>query len=348
MASPGPGNTEHQSRSEYMDTYGKVYNSDDDEAAHEAWYNANAAYSAEHNAKGLTIHANGGIEGAWQHASAKLSLSEQRLVECFRMQNYPSPSSRSSIAFACQHQNNTLRAAACHSYFIGGSAGSNGGDNGLAFDFEKSDNVATGASNPNQGVDGTRRTSFTTASPAGGVIRNKSIGQSIASKQAQPGQLYQTTAESLVMDQRFTNHKAISHRTNPGESTQTMDVLCQQEQLLNRAESHQHHRPQELPLTKTAASQLFLTHTARSPRGRSGMQLRLQLMLLGREPGLSLKEPLMNQSHQSFLGQRRTQKLCNFVDVFQTGGKSFGRRQPEPRLILLRLNGLSPQEYQLT
>ena len=34
-SSPGLGNTEHQSRSEYKDTYGKVYNGDEDDAAHE-------------------------------------------------------------------------------------------------------------------------------------------------------------------------------------------------------------------------------------------------------------------------------------------------------------------------
>ena len=103
-ASIGPGNTKHQSRSEYRDTYVKVYNSDEDEAAHEVWYNDNAVYNAEHNAKGKTLHANGGIEGVRRHASAKLSLSERRLIDCFRMQNYPSLSSSSSIAPSCQHK----------------------------------------------------------------------------------------------------------------------------------------------------------------------------------------------------------------------------------------------------
>ena len=33
----------------------KEYNSDEDDAAHEAWYNANAIHIAEHNAKGDTF-----------------------------------------------------------------------------------------------------------------------------------------------------------------------------------------------------------------------------------------------------------------------------------------------------
>ena len=85
QASPGPGNTEHQTRSEYSETYGKVYSSNEDEAAQEARNNTNAANLAEHNAKGQTLQTTGGIEGAWQHANAKLSFSEQRLVDCSRM-----------------------------------------------------------------------------------------------------------------------------------------------------------------------------------------------------------------------------------------------------------------------
>jgi len=223
--SPGLGYTEHQSWSDYKNTYGKVYNGDEEDAAHEGRFNTNAAHIAEHNSKGeslqlglnqftdlsqeeyrtaaglgfkasadrhaaapnLGVHmyageelaaaidwttlgavtpvkdqgqcgscwafsSTGGMEGAWQLASAKLeSLSEQQLVDC-------------------SHN--------------GGNAGCNGGDMGLAFDFEKTTNVATEASYPYKGVDGTCQTTGTTAIPAGGVTGYKSVGQSTADLQS--------------------------------------------------------------------------------------------------------------------------------------------------------------------
>jgi len=70
----------------------------------------------------------GGMEGAWQIASGSLvSMSEQQLVDC------------STENGGCQ-----------------------GGDMGLAFDFAKTVNVATEASYPYKGVDGTCQSSFAT------------------------------------------------------------------------------------------------------------------------------------------------------------------------------------------
>jgi hypothetical protein len=90
----------------------------------------------------------GGMEGAWQLASNKLvSMSEQQLVDCARNQDM---------------------------------AGCNGGDMGAAFDWAKTQNIATEASYPYKGVDGTCQTSFSTAIPEGGVTGYKSVGQSTA------------------------------------------------------------------------------------------------------------------------------------------------------------------------
>ena len=51
---------------------------------------------------------------------------------------------------------------------------------GLAFDFAGTTNVATEASYPYKGTDGSCQTSFSTALPAGGVTGYKSVGQSTA------------------------------------------------------------------------------------------------------------------------------------------------------------------------
>jgi len=93
----------------------------------------------------------GGLEGSWQIASGSLkSMSEQQFVDCSH----------------------------------GDNAGCQGGDMGLAFDFAKTTNVATEASYPYKGVDGTCQTSFTTAIPQGGVTGYKSVGQTTADLQS--------------------------------------------------------------------------------------------------------------------------------------------------------------------
>jgi len=92
----------------------------------------------------------GGMEGAWQIASGSLvSMSEQQLVDC------------STENGGCQ-----------------------GGDMGLAFDFAKTVNVATEASYPYKGTDGTCKSSFATAIPQGGVTGYKSVQQSTAGLQS--------------------------------------------------------------------------------------------------------------------------------------------------------------------
>lgn len=91
----------------------------------------------------------GGLEGAWQIASGSLtSMSEQQFVDCTNDGVY--------------------------------EAGCNGGDMGTAFDLAKTMNVATEASYPYKGVDGTCQTNFATAIPAGGVTGYVSVGQSTA------------------------------------------------------------------------------------------------------------------------------------------------------------------------
>jgi len=95
----------------------------------------------------------GGLEGAWQLASGSLtSMSEQQFVDC---------------------TNDGVHEAGC-----------NGGDMGTAFDLAKTMNVATEASYPYKGVDGTCQTGFTTAIPAGGVTGYMSVGQSTADLQS--------------------------------------------------------------------------------------------------------------------------------------------------------------------
>ena len=59
QASLGYGKTEHQSRSECKDTYGRVYNGDKVDAAQEVWNNANATYIWEHNANSETFQLRG-------------------------------------------------------------------------------------------------------------------------------------------------------------------------------------------------------------------------------------------------------------------------------------------------
>jgi len=92
----------------------------------------------------------GGMEGSWQIATGSLtSMSEQQLVDCSTE-----------------------------------NAGCNGGDMGLAFDYVKTAGTATEASYPYKGTDGTCKTSFTTAIPAGGVTGYKSVEQSTAGLQS--------------------------------------------------------------------------------------------------------------------------------------------------------------------
>jgi len=85
----------------------------------------------------------GGIEGAWQIGTGSLkSLSEQQLVDC------------STQNLGCQ-----------------------GGNAGYAINFEKTVNVASEASYPYKGVQGTCKTSgFTTAIPQGGVTGFSRVG----------------------------------------------------------------------------------------------------------------------------------------------------------------------------
>jgi len=87
----------------------------------------------------------GGMEGAWQIGTGSLtSMSEQQLVDCSTQ-----------------------------------NAGCNGGSMELAFNFAGTVNVATEASYPYKGVDGTCKSSgLTTAIPKGGVTGYKSVGQS--------------------------------------------------------------------------------------------------------------------------------------------------------------------------
>merc|ERR1711862_626454 len=84
----------------------------------------------------------GGMEGGWQIASGNLkSLSEQQLVDC-STQNH-----------GCQ-----------------------GGSMALAFNFESTTYVASEASYPYKGVEGTYQTNFQAAIPQGGVSGYKSVG----------------------------------------------------------------------------------------------------------------------------------------------------------------------------
>jgi len=87
----------------------------------------------------------GGLEGAWEIASGSLqSISEQQLVDC------------SSENGGCQ-----------------------GGDMGLAFEWAKTNNLASEGSYPYSGTDGTCKTSgYQTTIPAGGVTGYKNVEQS--------------------------------------------------------------------------------------------------------------------------------------------------------------------------
>merc|ERR1711988_330577 len=86
----------------------------------------------------------GGMEGAWQIATGSLtSMSEQQLVDCFTQ-----------------------------------NAGCNGGSMELAFNYAGTTNVTTESSYPYKGVDGSCKSSYTTAIPRGGVTGYKSVGQS--------------------------------------------------------------------------------------------------------------------------------------------------------------------------
>merc|ERR1719453_2933831 len=90
----------------------------------------------------------GGLEGAWQIASSHLtSLSEQQLVDC-----------------------------ATNDYM----AGCNGGDMGAAFEWSETHALATEASYPYKGTDGSCTSGFQVGIPAGGVQGYKSVDQSTA------------------------------------------------------------------------------------------------------------------------------------------------------------------------
>ena len=84
----------------------------------------------------------GSTEGAWQIGSGNLlSLSEQQLVDCSTQ-----------------------------------NAGCNGGSMALAINFESGTNMASEASYPYKAVDGTCKSSFTTAIAKGGITGYKSVG----------------------------------------------------------------------------------------------------------------------------------------------------------------------------
>jgi len=226
QTSPGLGFEQRKTWDSYKQDFQKVYNSDDEDAAHQAQFEINSAHIEEHNSQGeslqlgynqftdltqeqyrraaglgfkasaerhgsapnLGMHptyaaadlaasvdwttqgavtpvkdqgqcgscwafsSTGGMEGAWQIASGSLkSLSEQQLVDCSKN---------------------------------GGNAGCNGGDMGAAFDFEKTTDVATEASYPYKGVDGTCSTTGSTAIPAGGITGYTSVGQSTSGLQS--------------------------------------------------------------------------------------------------------------------------------------------------------------------
>merc|ERR1719460_1286789 len=82
------------------------------------------------------------MEGGWQISTGNLlSLSEQQLVDCSTQ-----------------------------------NAGCNGGSMALAFNYESGTTVASEASYPYKAVDGTCKTSYTTAIPQGGITGYKSVG----------------------------------------------------------------------------------------------------------------------------------------------------------------------------
>merc|ERR1711937_204796 len=84
----------------------------------------------------------GGMEGAWQIGSGSLkSLSEQQFVDCDKS-----------------------------------SMGCNGGNMNTAIAWAEGQNVATEASYPYKAVDGSCKSSFTTAIPKGGITGYKSVG----------------------------------------------------------------------------------------------------------------------------------------------------------------------------
>jgi len=84
----------------------------------------------------------GSLEGAWQINTGSLtSMSEQQFVDCDKS-----------------------------------SMGCNGGSMATAFSWAKNQNVATESSYPYKAVDGTCKSSFSTAIPQGGVTGYKSVG----------------------------------------------------------------------------------------------------------------------------------------------------------------------------
>jgi C1A family cysteine protease len=88
----------------------------------------------------------GGLEGAWEIASGSLtSLSEQQFVDCDTAD---------------------------------GNQGCNGGDMATAFTWGQTQALATEASYPYTGTDGSCKSSFTTGIPSGGVSGYKNVDQS--------------------------------------------------------------------------------------------------------------------------------------------------------------------------
>ena len=63
---------------------------------------------------------------------------------------------------------------------VGGNAGCNGGDMATAIGWSESQSIATESSYPYKGVDGSCKTSYTTAIPSGGVTGYKNVAQSTA------------------------------------------------------------------------------------------------------------------------------------------------------------------------
>jgi len=199
----------------FKNTYGKVYNGDED-ATYRATYESNMAWAADNSndevqfgenqfadltteqykvAAGLGYKANrhaglphlGVHEFNGEELAASVDWTTQGAVTPVKDQGQCGScwafSTTGGMEGAWQISTGSLTSMSeqqlvdCSTQ----NAGCNGGSMELAFNYAGTTNVATESSYPYKGTDGSCKSSYTTAIPRGGVTGYKSVGQSTSS-----------------------------------------------------------------------------------------------------------------------------------------------------------------------
>ena len=143
------------------------------------------------------------------------------------------------------------------------------------------------------------------------------------SKQEQPRPFYNITGEFLVIGWFFTKSMVAVPPTTPRMTNWTPESSIYPVALMGGGprQDHQlvtvlfqpHRHPQESSLIKKAKAQRFQTTTDNNRKGRLGMPLRWQPMLLGKEHEHFPRELIMNQSYKFCIGPPPTQRPCKLA-----------------------------------